>query len=131
MNTDYQKQANGFLKATNTTFKATFKYHGVYGAFEDNTQRDVYNIVLKNTLHRYSFTFWQSIANTGIFPKPYDVLACLQKYDCGTFEDFCSDFGYDTDSRKAYKIYKGVLREWKNVERLFTPDQIELLQEIQ
>lgn len=66
-----------------------------------------------------------------IHPTAYDVLACIQKYDVGTFDDFCSEFGYDTDSRKAYKTYKAVLREWKNIEFLFTPEQIELLREIQ
>jgi len=27
-----------------------------------------------------------------IAPTLYDVLTCLQKYEVGTFEDFCSDF---------------------------------------
>lgn len=63
-------------------------------------------------------------------PSNYDVLACLTKYDPGTFENFCSEFGYDTDSRKAFKTYKAVRREWKNIERLFTPEQIEQLAEI-
>lgn len=128
--TDYQKQANDFLKATNTTFASSYKKHDFY--FDgDKDQRDIYNCVLKNASHRFRFTFGQSIANTGTHPTTYDVLACLTKYDVGTFENFCSDFGYDTDSRKAYKIYKAVLREWKNIELLFTPEQIEQLQEIE
>ena len=32
----------------------------------------------------------------------YDLLACITKSDPGNFRDFCSDFGYDTDSRKAF-----------------------------
>lgn len=128
---NYEKQANDFLKATNTTLKTSFKLHGVYAAFSDNMQRDIYNCVLKNASHRFRFTFGQSINNTGTHPTAYDILACLTKYDVGTFENFCSDFGYDTDSRKAYKIYKAVLREWKNIELLFTPEQIEQLQEIE
>lgn len=64
-------------------------------------------------------------------PTPYDVLACLQKYDIGTFEDFCSEFGYDTDSRTAEKTYKAVVDEWQNVQRLFSDSEIEQLQEIQ
>ena len=66
-------------------------------------------------------------ADTIIPPTAYDVLASITKYDVGSFEDFCSEFGYDTDSRKAYKIYKAVLKEWKNVELLFTAEQLELL----
>lgn len=64
-------------------------------------------------------------------PTAYDVLACLTKYEVGTFEDFCSDFGYDTDSRRAEKIYKAVCDEWMNVQRLFTDEEIEQLREIQ
>lgn len=64
-------------------------------------------------------------------PNAYDVLACLTKYDPGTFENFCIEFGYDTDSRKAEKIYKAVVNEWQNIAMLFTDSEIEQLQEIQ
>lgn len=47
-------------------------------------------------------------AHTGQ-PKLVDVLACLiSDAQCGrdtTFENFCSDFGYDTDSRKAHATW--------------------------
>lgn len=61
-------------------------------------------------------------------PDLYDVLACLQKYEVGTFEDFCDNFGYDSDSRTAEKTYKAVLKEWKAMERLFNNEELELLQ---
>jgi len=64
-------------------------------------------------------------------PTPYDVLACLTKYDPGTFEDFCGEFGYDTDSKSAEKTYNAVVNEWKNVQSLFSDAEIEELQEIQ
>jgi hypothetical protein len=63
-------------------------------------------------------------------PTAYDVLACLQKYEIDTFEDFCGDYGYDTDSRKAESIYKAVKDEHKNVSMLWNEDEIEELQEI-
>ena len=129
--TNYQQQATDFLKETGTTFTATYKKHGFH--FEGDTQcRDIYTCVLKNSSHRYRFTFGQSIndSNGNTPPTAYDVLSCLTKYDVGSFEDFCSEFGYDTDSRAAYKTYKAVLKEWKNIERLFTSEQIEMLQEI-
>lgn len=64
-------------------------------------------------------------------PTAYDVLACLQKYDVGTFEDFCGEFGYDTDSKTAEKTYNAVVNEYTNVCKLFTDTEIEQLQEIQ
>lgn len=63
-------------------------------------------------------------------PTAYDVLACLTKYDPGTFENFCAEYGYDVDSRKAEKTYKSVKEEWMNVERIFTESEMELLREI-
>ena len=65
-----------------------------------------------------------------VAPTAYDVLACLTKYDPDTFENFCSDYGYDEDSRKAEKIYNAVVEEWRNVCALFTDEEIEQLQEI-
>jgi len=77
----------------------------------------VVNDIVKN--HNYSA------------PTPYDVLACLTKYDPGTFEDFCNEFGCDTDSKKAEKNYLSVKDEYMNVCALFTDAEIEQLQEIQ
>ena len=64
-------------------------------------------------------------------PDAYGILACLTKYDPGTFENFCSEFGYDTDSRRAKKTYKAVCKEWLNVSRVWDDTEIEELSEIQ
>jgi hypothetical protein len=60
-------------------------------------------------------------------PSLYDVLACLTTYDPGTFEDFCSEFGYDEDSRKAYNTYTAVKEEYMNMCSLFNDEELELL----
>lgn len=64
-------------------------------------------------------------------PTAYDVLAVMTKYDPGAFEDFCADFGYDTDSRRAERIYFAVQKEYHDLARIFTPKQMEELAEIQ
>jgi len=46
------------------------------------------------------------------------------------FEDFCSDFGYDEDSRKAYSTWQACLEMTENLERIFDADQIKILAEI-
>jgi hypothetical protein len=66
-----------------------------------------------------------------VIPNSYDVLTCLTKYDPCTFEDFCSAFGYDTDSRTAEKTYNAVKDEYLNLCALFTSDELEEMQEIQ
>jgi len=63
-------------------------------------------------------------------PSAYDVLACLTKYDPGTFEGFCSEFGCDTDSKKAEKTYNAVKDEYKSLCSLFTDDELQEMQEI-
>ena len=64
-------------------------------------------------------------------PSEYDVLSCLTKYDPESFENFCSEFGYDTDSKKADKVYSGVKEEWLNVCRMWSDSEIDELCEIQ
>lgn len=63
-------------------------------------------------------------------PSVYDVLACLTKCDPGTFEDFCSDYGYDEDSRTAERVYFAVQKEYSQLARLFTPAQMDELADI-
>lgn len=128
MNT-YEQQTIDFLNATNTSFVAKYKKHDKYFA-DDKEQRDIYRITLKNDIHRFSFNFGQSIANTGEVPTPYAVLSCLTKYDPYSFECFCADYGYDPDSRTAERIYKAVCNEYENICKLFTEEQIEQLQAI-
>lgn len=60
-----------------------------------------------------------TVTRTKKTPRLYDVLSCLQKYDPGIFEDFCMDFGYDSDSRKAEGIYFSVQKKWSSVAALF------------
>lgn len=64
-------------------------------------------------------------------PTAYDLLACIEKNEPGTFTDFCSDFGYDTDSRRAFDVYQAVQEEYSKIRRFFTAAEIEELQEVQ
>jgi hypothetical protein len=63
-------------------------------------------------------------------PSAYDVLVSITKNDPGTLEQFCGDFGYDVDSRKAEKTYNAVCEEFKQVQILFNDKEIHDLQEI-
>ena len=70
--------------------------------------------------------YWKRKA---VVPTEYVVLSCLTKIDPESFDYFCCEYGYDTDSRKAYAIYESVRDEWYEVKRLFY-DCLEELQEI-
>lgn len=128
----HEKQAKDFLAKNNAKMTIKFldctkKFWGENGRYYHNQ----YKVIITRNGKRMTITFTDSIYNTqnGEEPTEYDILACLQKYDVGSFEDFCYEFGYDIDSRKAEKTYKAVVKEYNNVERVFG-DIIEELQEI-
>lgn len=78
----------------------------------------------------YIYRVTQKELKLPVFPTAYSILACLTKYDVGSFEDFCSEFGYDEDSKSAEKIYRAVCDEYTNVCKIWSDDEIETLQEI-
>lgn len=157
---EYERQAIDFLLNTETEFKAVMTGHGKYFD-DDKETRDIYEITLtRKDKKPFIFRFGQSIVNSGTISKPYkltrkaelegkmilrdrdfeskrkspsayDVLASIQKYEIGTFENFCDDFGYDIDSRAAEKTYFAVQKEYAEVCRLWNEKEREALQEIQ
>ena len=102
---DYQQQALDFLQSTNTKFSVKFLDHAKYFD-DDDTTRDIYEITIARNGRKFVFKFGQSVVKSGRYknkkysePTAYDVLAYLTKYDPGTFENFCGDFGYDTERK--------------------------------
>ena len=57
----------------------------------------------------------------------YQILTCIRsEYFCpDTFNDFCSEFGYDTDSRKAEKTFFSLQEQSKKLQTIFTAEEIE------
>lgn len=127
---EYTKQANDFAKKHGVKLSFVgdpqYKKHFI----DDKDYRFVFKCKLTRNKKSYTFDFGQSIKEGSSEPTLYDVLTCLQKYEVGTFENFCGDFGYDEDSRKAEKVYKAVYKEYDNVNRLFS-DCLDELNEIQ
>jgi len=160
---DYQKQADNFAKKHGVTLTILGKAYKKHFS-DDKEPRFVYSLELSRGEEFYQFEFGQSLASIkfeqikrkvktakaykmegGFYwengkpiscetPTMYDVLACMQKYKLGTFEDFCSDFGYNDLPLSAYtetmKTYKACLAEYNAMERLFS-DCMEELQDIQ
>lgn len=131
---EYTDKANEFLAKSGINFTAVPL--GVGKHFSDDKKlRARYELTLTRTIGEksVSFDFGQSIIGTEKRKRPsaYDLLACLAKYDPDTFENFCEDFGYDTDSRKGLETYLAVQEEWNKVRRFFSTTELEELQEIQ
>jgi len=65
-------------------------------------------------------------------PELADVIAALimdgsADFDAQSFEDWASNYGYDTDSRTAEKMYSECLRTGQAIRRAVTADELETL----
>lgn len=66
-------------------------------------------------------------------PREYDILACISGDAYAmelTFEEFCSEYGYDTDSIKAKSTYDATCDLSRKIHRIWNTQEIEQLQEI-
>ena len=75
--------------------------------------------------------FSQGSAHTEA-PTAADVLNCLADDAAGfenarSFDEWCSEYGYDTDSRKAERIYKTVARQSARLRAMLGQDNYEAL----
>lgn len=127
----YDQQAEDFLKAHDVSLRS--KFLGTRKFFPDDQDvRDVYRVVLSRKTNdgfkKFSFCFGDSLENTRLkkFPSSYSILACLEKYDPETFEDFCASFGMEM----TRKTYNAVLKQWRHVSSMFNEQELELLREI-
>lgn len=60
----------------------------------------------------------------------YDVVTALQKYEVGSFSDFCDKYGYDEDSRRAERIYLDCTDKYYKLKKMFTEEEMETLREV-
>lgn len=70
-----------------------------------------------------------------VTPSLPDVMNCLlmdgsPEFDAETFEEWAGNFGYDTDSRKAEKIFAACTETGKAFRRAFTGEEIAQLREL-
>lgn len=150
--TDYQAQGRYFLKSCSVTMTALW-IDNIHDP-RVKGRRDVYRVTFRRIKDFDAKLivprFVQSYVNSGDAdgdgqycqhthtgltcrkpPTPYDVLACLEKHDPGTLDDFASDFGSDTKLIETVRAYRAARRQWRRVSAFFTPDELTALQEIQ
>lgn len=64
-------------------------------------------------------------------PSPYDILAGLEKYDYESFENFCYEYAYNTDSKSAERIYNNCREQYLQLCSLYNEEEMEMLRDIQ
>ena len=117
---EFEEMANEFAKKHNVKLTILDSEFRPYW-HDDKQSRWVFKCRISRNRKSYTFTFGQSLLAGNRNPTMYEVLAVFVKSDCGleTFEDFCSCFGYNVDSRAIEQMYKNCCKEYKAMERLF------------
>lgn len=92
-------------------------------------------VTVTHNKRKLSFDFWVSIMNPEIQNDKENISAfqCFVSDALSakeSFEYFCSEFGYDTDSRNAERIYKACEKALRKLERIFTGDIYDLANEL-
>lgn len=138
LESEYQRQAVDFLLETGTTCEIASS--GLRRPSWANKEQAVnsYSVTLKNKKHSYTFEFFDSINNTEKKKSAtldfYSVLACMGHYTPESFDEFCSDYGYEFKNESDYirvkSIHLACLDQDKNLRKLFTEDEMQKLSEI-
>ena len=103
---------------------------------DTHTNHNNYKVTVKNieTGKSIKFDFWASIAQPKM--EGEDLRHCLYCFISDTeagqrgFDDFCNEFGYDTGSRKAHKIWKACKKQGEKLEKVFDGDIYGLLNDL-
>ena len=97
-----------------------------------------HNVTVKNRDNgEYTrFDFWASIADPEIRTE-YDILNAFRCFVDDalagkmSFSEFCSEFGYDEDSRRAEKIWKACKRSTEKLTRIYDGDLYDLINDLE
>jgi hypothetical protein len=94
-------------------------------------QANHYKVKLRRAGKQLTTYFSMGIALSNE-PSAEDVLDCLASDACGvenarSFEDWCSEYGYDTDSRKAEKTFKLCTKQARQLRQFLGDDDYQTL----
>ena len=134
---EYRKQATDFLASCNATMNIQFVGTEINPHWNETEERNKYRFTITTPQGKMEGDFWDSIYNkmNGTKPNEYDILACLEKYEVGSIDDFMHEFGYEVNSTRDFtnllNTYNAVVKEYNDLRRIFTDEQMEMLREIQ
>ena len=129
MKTTIETTAAGLI-----TINSNFLGNKNWSANEQNWNN--HKITILHNGKKTSFDFWGSIQNPEITTDEENIFAlyCFisdSEAASKSFSDFCSEFGYDEDSRRAEKIYKSCEKSLEKFNRVFSCDLYDLINELQ
>lgn len=117
------------------TISSTYKGDKCWGSEGYHKEPQNYHnhvVSISRPGHRVSFEFWGSIVDPEI--KTTDVLRfavyCFVSDAASgrmAFEEFCSEFGYSSDSIKAMKVWQSCKKSLAKCDRMFSADQQDVI----
>jgi hypothetical protein len=100
---------------------------------EWGTPNNGWKVTLKNSRgQRYTVPFFKGIGLPDTPPTAAEVLECLVSDALGyrnarSFDDWAADYGYDTDSRAAYRTFEACRRISERLDKFLTPEEFDAL----
>lgn len=117
------------------TINSVYKGNKLWNCSKTMNNYNNHLVTIKHNGKKYSFEFWGSIKNPEISTDSDNIFAFYCSVSDAvaaknSFDDFCCEFGYDNDSRKAEKIYKACEKTLLKVEKVFDCDLYDLINEL-
>lgn len=110
---------------------------------DDRNPMDHWRVTLRRPGHKMTVYFSMGRGHNGKMPEAADVLDCLASDSASIanaqsawadapaprdpFTDWCSEYGYDTDSRKAYRTFKVCQRQADRLSKFLGSEAYEQL----
>ena len=139
----YNQGAIDFLSSCQAKLEIHYAGTSINHLWNEKQPRDMYSFVITTQRGSMNGIFWDSLDNTkkrinekgkATSPNEYSILACLEKYDVGTMDEFMQEFGYEirnaNDLVNFIATYNAVVKEYRDLCRIFTPEQMDKLREI-
>lgn len=95
---------------------------------EDKWEHNAWKVTLRFGKRTLTADFKMGMGNQGEPPIPDVVAAIVRDADCGNYslDEFCSELGYEEDSRKAEKIWRQCKAMLPKVKKFFGADFAEV-----
>jgi hypothetical protein len=135
-NAEHTEQQTNTATFKQFKVKAVFKGDKAATWSKDNYNNHLVTVTNTDNKQRCTFEFWASIADPEIKTE-HDILNAFSCFVGDavsgnmSFDEFCSEFGYDTDSRTAEKTWKACKHSSEKLERIYDGDIYELANELQ
>lgn len=129
-----KKQAIKRQSEFSAIFTDYLGFRAVFTHYDKKTKMDKFVVVMEN--ETFEFGKGTGLRKNGnpVRPTITEFLLCIST-DCQAgemdFEEFCSEFGCDPDSRKEYKIWEQCKENKEKMERIFDPEAYEELLQIE